>query len=1380
MTVTDDAGNTATQEITLTVTPVVDLTATDDSFTTDEDTPLTDSVATNDSTISGGTLSYSLATAATNGTVVVAGDGTFTYTPNADFNGTDSFTYTVVDAASGESSTQMVDITINQINDEGVFGGDLSVTTNEDTAVNGTVTFSDTADGDTTPNFMAGTAANGTVTIDSGTGAFTYTPGTDFNGTDSFVVTATDEDGNSESVTVNVTVTAVDDATTFGGDTSGTGAEDGGMITGTLTASDDDGLTDPIFTIESGNGASNGTATIDSATGDWEYTPNANFNGSDSFIVTVTDDAGNTATQEITLTVTPVVDLTATDDSFTTDEDTPLTDSVATNDSTISGGTLSYSLDSGPTNGSLVFNGDGTFTYTPNADYNGADSFTYIVDDQDAGESSTQTVNITIDPVNDAPVANDLDLATPFDQPLPADTVVPFSIDGTLLKDPFGDTIGDLASDIDSTLDSTSFDFGNATATATVTINGVPQDILLTDLMLTYNPVTGDLIFDPTANTVFAGLGDGEVAFVNVKFGVTDNFNNDGTPFDVGNILFKVGGVNDAPTIAGPVTGGATEDDSTFTVDLLTGANDVDGDTLSVDSLTLTGGDDSGVTIAGGNLIVDPNAYNHLAVGESEVITYSYNVIDGNGGSVAQTATITITGVDDAAIAVDDTASTTQETAVTVDVLANDNDPDTSDTLSIDSFTQGANGSVTQVGSDLEYTPNTGFSGTDSFTYTLAGGGTATVTITVDGVNTPPVAQPDAFTADEDTVVTGNVLVDNGSGVDSDADGDSLTVSLLTPPSTGELSLLANGNFTFTPAEDFVGTETFVYQISDGNGGTSSATVSMTFTAVNDAPALDDASFNVAEDASIGASVGTVTATDVDSTNLTYSITSGNAAGKFAINPTTGEITVADGLNFEDVNFYSLTIQVEDDGTPIESDTATVTIVISNVNDAPVVGDETFSVTENVPTGTVVGSVTGTDEDAGQSITYAITAGDPQGDFAIDPVTGEITVAGDIDFEDISSYTLTVTATDDGSPTASGTATVTINVADLADEVGPRVTAVRVDSDAWTDHFRDFVDGAFQDGIATGYSIPTGGNQLNTLPWVNINKIQIEFNEDVSDSLDISDFSLDVTAGLRADLTTASIPRIVDVDWDAANNRAILTLDQSIEPAIINVVIADNAITDFNGNLLDGEWTNGTSTQSGDANPGGDFNYQFRVLPGDVNSVGTSFEIVDGDDLDDILGSQFEGIVEFGGFVFVSPNYDPLLDIDGSNLVDSGDASAVQRRNQSRLLQPSGPMMSLSSLILPTTPTLSMGVFSATGLGGDLPSDGSAGSLIDGQDKASSDTGRLPIDSFSDNGETEREDDRVASMDDLMSEWTETGRDGADSAESDLFDDLLDIDLGWH
>src|SRR5262245_6482983 len=134
-----------------------------------------------------------------------------------------------------------------------------------------------------------------------------FVPAENFNGDVQFSYTAFDGDVASPQATATISVTQINDPAILGGDLSGRGAEDGGPIVGSLTASDPaDGMTSPNFRVENGNGPSNGFAAIDAATGQWSYTPNAKFNGSDHFTVSVTDDDGNVETQVIDLAVSPV------------------------------------------------------------------------------------------------------------------------------------------------------------------------------------------------------------------------------------------------------------------------------------------------------------------------------------------------------------------------------------------------------------------------------------------------------------------------------------------------------------------------------------------------------------------------------------------------------------------------------------------------------------------------------------------------------------------------------------------------------------------------------------------------------------------------------------------------------------------------------------------------------------------------------------------------------------------------------------------------------------------------------------------------------------------------------------------------------------------
>src|SRR5207248_2530473 len=143
------------------------------------------------------------------------------------------------------------------------------------------------------------------------------------------------------------------------------------------------------------------------ATGDYSYTPAPNYNGPASFTFKASDGSLNSNTATVSITVVAVADLTAQDDTYSTNEDTALSGSVAANDSTTSGGTLSYATATQPTHDTTTTNAAGTYTYTPAANYNGPHSFTYTVTDADSGESDTRTVSITVAAVADLTAQDD-------------------------------------------------------------------------------------------------------------------------------------------------------------------------------------------------------------------------------------------------------------------------------------------------------------------------------------------------------------------------------------------------------------------------------------------------------------------------------------------------------------------------------------------------------------------------------------------------------------------------------------------------------------------------------------------------------------------------------------------------------------------------------------------------------------------------------------------------------------------------------------------------------------------------------------------------------------------------------------------------------------
>jgi len=175
-----------------------------------------------------------------------------------------------------------------------------------------------------------------------------------------------------------------------------------------------------------------------------------------------------------------------------------------------------------------------------------------------------------------------------------------------------------------------------------------------------------------------------------------------------------------------------------------------------------------------------------------------------------------------------------------LDVLANDSDPD-GDPLTIVSVSAPGHGQATISGNEILYTPVAGFSGTDSFTYTIddgfGGQATATVTVAVERSNEPPEANDNEFAVEQDSVDNALDVLAN----DSDPDGDPLTIVSVSAPGNGQAAI-SGDVILYTPAAGFVGTDSFTYTIDDGFGGQATATVTVTVQASGEVPVAADLS----------------------------------------------------------------------------------------------------------------------------------------------------------------------------------------------------------------------------------------------------------------------------------------------------------------------------------------------------------------------------------------------------------------------------------------------------------------------------------------------------------------------------------------------------------
>ncbi len=380
--------------------------AVDDVETINEDTIWTVAKTTliaNDTDANNNTLSLTAVSNAVNGSVVIDGSNVV-FTPTADFNGTASFEYTVSDGSL--TDVGLVTVTVNPINDAPVALDD-SDSTNEDTPVTtGNVLSNDTdIDGGTLSVSAADTtSANGGTVVNNNNGTFTYTPAANFGGSDTFNYTVSD--GLLTDVgTVTITVSNTNDAPIATADSYSVNEDETLTVPASgVISNDTDAENNQLTAILVGTGVSNGTLAL-SADGSFTYTPNANFNGTDSFTYKANDGSANSSTVTVTITVNPVNDRPITDNkSFTTNEDTAYDVTLTGSDSDIPAQTLTFDLVNPPSYGTVVIVGN-TATYTPTTNYNGPDSFTYTAHDgiTNSLPAGVGTVSITVVPVNDAP-----------------------------------------------------------------------------------------------------------------------------------------------------------------------------------------------------------------------------------------------------------------------------------------------------------------------------------------------------------------------------------------------------------------------------------------------------------------------------------------------------------------------------------------------------------------------------------------------------------------------------------------------------------------------------------------------------------------------------------------------------------------------------------------------------------------------------------------------------------------------------------------------------------------------------------------------------------------------------------------------------------------
>ncbi|HCG7765889.1 TPA: tandem-95 repeat protein, partial [Vibrio parahaemolyticus] len=788
------------------------------------------------------------------------------------------------------------------------------------------------------------------------------------------------------------------------------------------------------------------------------------------------------------------------------------------------GKVVSLDTNNGPANGTVSVNPDGSVTYTPNDNYQGTDSFTYIVTSGGVSESTTVSVDVT--PVNDAPVAKDDTAITDEDTPVTIDVLpndndidgdklsiqsasVPEVqgkveiVDGKLVFTPAENFNGDA----EITYTVTDGELTDA-AKVTVTVNpvndaptikvdaveSITEDAVSTDTVLATLTVRDTdtpedqltVSLENNSNGYFVLVGNevkltqAGVDAVNndelnlkdltISASVSDGVNP--TANDSDSLI--VNRVNDAPTVENAIAGQVlSEDFDAYTIDL----NEVFKDSDSSLEFSVSGNNSIQISIVNGVATITPTAdWNG-----KETITFTAK--DPSGESVSQTVDFTVAPVVDIKA---DSTNVVEDTPTIIKVLGNDTFEGDGKVVSLDTNNGPANGTVlVNPDGSVTYTPNDNYHGADSFTYIVTSGGVSestTVNVDVTPENDAPVAKDDTTITDEDTPVTIDVLPN-----DTDADGDKLSIESASVPKEQGTVEVVNGKLVFTPAENFNGDSEITYTVTDGQL-TDEAKVTVTVNPVNDAPTIKvDAVESITEDAvSTDTVVATLTVRDTDTSEdqLTVSLEN-NSNGYFVLVGDEVKLTQAgvDAVNNDELNLKDLTISasVSDGVNPTANDSDS--LIVNRVNDAPTIKVEAVeSITEDaLSTDTVVATLTVRDTDTPEDQLTVSLENNSNGYFVLVGNEVKLTQAGvdavNNDELNLKDLTISASVSDGVNPTASDSDSLIVNRVNDAPTVENAIADQELSEDFAT--YTIDLNDAFKDSdSALNFSVSGNSNVL--------------------------------------------------------------------------------------------------------------------------------------------------------------------------------------------------------------------------------------------------------------------------------------------------------------
>ncbi len=965
VTVTDSDTNTHSRSFILTVTRVnYAPECSGKELTIDENKQMYEFVTGSD--LNGDSLTFA-ASQPSNGTLTFNPNGTFRYVPAANFSGDDSFTFTVTDIDNVASAPATFTIHVRLVDVPPTAVGD-SFETDEDTPCSGTLTGTEAHDQALTYHLVSSGSLGTAVITDADTGAFTYTPDENEFGTDVFTFKVMGPTGLYSNVaSVTVTVNAVNDAPTAVVTPVSTYEDQ--AVSGYLEGTDveESPLTYILTSVEGGGSLTKGSLTVNADTGYFTYTPDENVNGTDYFCFKVNDGAADSEIVQINVTIAAVNDAPAAlDCSVGTTEDTAVTDSVSAFYEDVDGDAQAFTVIQAPSKGTIVFNENGTYTFTPAANVNGTDYFTFKTQDSGGLNSNVALVTVTITPVNDAPV-------------------ITAEETWTINEDSAGNTFNFTVSDIED-------DDG------TLTLSGSWDETEIAAVAFGGSGDSRTMVVTPVDDF----QSETEITVTVTDSGIDGTVTGD-VKTDSVTVTVTVSPVNDTPTINDHESNGTalsttvTIDEDTSTAPL---AFTVGDEESGPDALTITAASNnttlvplSGITFGGSGanrtVTVTPAADKY---GTVRITVY---VSDGNSTRNAYFY-VTVLPVNDAPVVLPPDEQTIPEDGST-EILyytISDIDNDAADiTMSAASSDAGKVASIVLAGNGAERTvkvvPAANASGDVTITLTADDGepafntGTGTFVVHVTPVNdAPAISAIDNQTILEDGA-TGQIAVTID---DIDNALSELTLSAVSgnPDLIDTDGIVFGTNektgarwMTLTPKADANGSALITVKVTDSDGKYSQKSFTLTVTPVNDAPTISAiADQTILEDTSTNTI--TFTVGDIDNDVTTLAVT-GAADG--TVIPNDNIVFVGNGAErtvkvtpaADQNGSIEVTLTVTDPGELF--DTSTFTVNITPVNDAPsFTAGADQEVSEDCGTQTVAGWATniskGPDNESGQTLTF--------------------------------------------------------------------------------------------------------------------------------------------------------------------------------------------------------------------------------------------------------------------------------------------------------------------------------------------------------------------------------------------------------------------------